>query len=244
LDNQEPVVMPSSIYINNTILLEAMARTDVDCIFLDVEHGVYDDVGLTPYLQVLRLLGMPSIVRAQDSEYHLVAKLLDMGADGVMLPRVETVAQLKKAVDGFFFPPIGKKGKGGHGHLRFGEAFGDYAKTRFLMPQIESPEGVKNLPAMLEAYGEYISAVIIGPYDLSITNGTPCDITSEVNLKSIQDVFDTCKRYGKSCGIFCENEACAKRFKEMGANVIWIGSDLDMFMRGYNQFVNEVKTLF
>jgi 2-keto-3-deoxy-L-rhamnonate aldolase RhmA len=170
--------------------------------------------------------------------------LLDMGADGVMLPRVETVAQLKKAVDGFFFPPIGKKGKGGHGHLRFGEAFGDYAKTRFLMPQIESPEGVKNLPAMLEAYGEYISAVIIGPYDLSITNGTPCDITSEVNLKSIQEVFDTCKRYGKSCGIFCENEACAKRFKEMGANVIWIGSDLDMFMRGYNQFVNEVKTLF
>ena len=112
-----------------------------------------------------------------------------------------------------------------------------------MLPQIESPEGIKNLPAMLETYGEYISAIIIGPYDMSVMVGTPVNIASEVMHQAIQEVFDICHKYKKSCGIFCDNEVLAKKYREMGANVLWMAVDRDYYMRGFNEMIDGVKDL-
>ena len=243
-DNKEKIVGASLVMFNNTLILEKMAtRADLDFILFDAEHGVFDAQNVIPALQVNRLLGIPSIVRAQDAEYYLVAKLVDMGADGIMIPRTETLEQIKTAVDGLHFSPVGRKGMGGHGQMRAGEKFADFSKTRFLLPQIESPEGIKNLPAILEKYGEYISAVIVGPYDMSVMVGTPCDIASEPMLNAIQTVFDICKKYGKSTGIFCDNEDKAKLYKKMGANVFWMATDRDYFMRGLAGMLDGVKDI-
>jgi 2-keto-3-deoxy-L-rhamnonate aldolase RhmA len=232
------------VIFNNTIILEKMAsRNDLDFILFDAEHGIFDAQNVIPSLQVNRLLGIPTIVRAQDAEYYLVAKLVDMGADGIMIPRTETLEQLRIAIDGLLFSPDGRKGMGGCGQFRAGEKFADFKKTRFLLPQIESPEGIKNLPAMLEAYGEYISAIIIGPYDMSVMVGTPCDIGSEAMDNAVQQVFDICKKYNKSCGIFCDNETLAKKYRDMGANVLWMAVDRDYYLRGLNAMLDGVKDL-
>lgn len=243
-DKKEKIVGASMVIFNNTIILEKMAkRDDLDFILFDAEHGIFDAQNIVPALQVNRLLGVPSIVRAQDAEYYLVAKLVDMGADGIMIPRTETLEQIKTAVDGLHFSPVGRKGMGGHGQMRNGEKFDEFSKTRFLLPQIESPEGIKNLPLMLEKYGEYISAVIVGPYDMSVMVGTPCDIASQPMMDAIKNVFDICKKYGKSCGIFCDDEQKAKIYREMGANVLWMATDRDYFMRGYNAMLDGVKNI-
>lgn len=223
---------------NNTLVLEKMNRPDLDFILFDAEHGVFDAQNVIPALQVCRLMGMPSFVRVQDSEYFLAAKLIDMGADGIMLPRTETLEQLRTAVDALLFSPVGRKGMGGHGQFRPGESFADFPKTRFLLPQIESPKGIENLPAMLEEYGEYIDAVMIGPYDMSAMVGTPQNITSPVMLESIQKVFDISAKYGKSTGIFCDNEEKSALFRKMGANVLWVATDKDFFLRGFNEMID------
>lgn len=242
--NREKIVGASMVIFNNTIILEKMAsRNDLDFILFDAEHGIFDAQNVIPSLQVNRLLGIPTIVRAQDAEYYLVAKLVDMGADGIMIPRTETLEQIKTAIDGLHFSPIGRKGMGGFGQMRAGEKFADFSKTRFLLPQIESPEGIKNLPCMLEKYGEYISAVIVGPYDMSVMVGTPCDIASKPMLDAIKEVFDICNKYGKSCGIFCDDEEKAKLYRQMGANVLWMATDRDYFMRGYNAMLDGVKNI-
>ena len=243
-DKAEKVVGTSMVMFNNTLILEKIAkRDDVDFILFDAEHGVFDAQNIIPSLQVMRLLGIPSIVRAQDSEYYLVAKLIDMGADGIMIPRTESLEQLKTAVDGLLFAPDGRKGMGGVAQTRAGEKFADFAKTRFLLPQIESPEGIKLLPEMLEKYGKYISAVIVGPYDMSVAVGTPCDIKSPEMTSAIQQVFDICKKYGKSTGIFCDDEELAKKYRKMGANVLWMATDRDYFVRGVNAFLDGVKDI-
>ena len=243
LKNREVVVGTTMAIFNNTIILEKMNRSDLDFILFDAEHGVFDAQNVISPLQICRLMGLPSFVRVQDSEYFLAAKLIDMGADGVMLPRTETLEQLRTAVDALLFHPVGRKGMGGHGQFRPGEAFADFAKTRFLMPQIESPKGIENLPAMLENYGEFIDAIMIGPYDMSAMVGTPQNITSPIMLESIQKVFDICKVYGKSTGIFCDNEEKAELFRKMGANVLWVATDKDFFLRGFNQIIDAVVKL-
>jgi len=234
LQNREKVIGTTISMLNSPLLLEAMNREELDFVLFDAEHGVFDTQNVISLLQVGRLMGLPTFVRAQDCEYHLIAKAIDMGADGVMVPRTETLEQLRTAVDALLFYPAGRKGCGGHGQFRPGEAFADFGKTRFLMPQIESQKGIDMLPKMLEAYGEYISAVIIGPYDMSVMLGTPKVIGSDVMLEAIQKVFDICNSYGKSCGIFCDNEVLAQKYRDMGCNVLWTATDKDFFMRGYN----------
>lgn len=243
-DNKEKIIGTTMTMLNSSIILEKMAkRSDIDFILFDAEHGIFDAQNLVPLLQTMRLLKIPSFVRVQDAEYRLVAKVVDMGADGVMIPRTETLEQLKNAVDGLLFYPDGRKGMGGHCQIRDGEKFKDFAKTRFLLPQIESPKGIKNLPSMLEEYGEFISAIIIGPFDMSIMVGTPADIESNEVKENIKNVFDICKKYNKSCGIFCLNENLAKEYRSWGANVLWMGTDKDYYLRGLDMFLDGVKDL-
>ena len=141
------------------------------------------------------------------------------------------------------FYPEGRKGCGGHGQFRQGEAYEDFAKTRFLMPQIESPKGIELLPQMLEQYGKYISAIMIGPYDLSVMVGTPKNIKSPEMLEAIQKIFDISNSYGKSCGIFCDDEVLAQKYRSMGCNVLWTGSDKDFYMRGFNTEMEVLKKI-
>lgn len=242
--DRDKIVGTTMTIINSPIIVEKMAsRKDIDFILFDAEHGIFDAQNLVPLLQIMRLLKVPSIVRVQDVEYHLVAKLIDMGADGIMIPRTENLNQLRTALDGLFFAPDGRKGMGGFGQMREGEQFTDFKKTRFLLPQIESPEGIKNLPKMLETFGEYINAIIVGPYDMSVMVGTPCNIQSQKMNDAIQEVFDICKKYNKSCGIFCDNENLAKKYRKMGANVLWMATDRDFYLRGFNEMIDGIKNL-
>lgn len=243
LKNREKVIGTTMILFKNPIILEQMNRDNLDFVLFDAEHGVFDIQNTIELLQVCRLMGLPAFIRAQDSMYHLIAKAIDMGADGVMIPRTETLEQIRTAVDALLFYPEGRKGCGGHAQFRPGEAYEDFKKTRFLMPQIESPAGIEKLPQMLEEYGEYISAVMIGPYDLSIMVGTPKDIKSPEMVDAIQRIFDISNSYGKSCGIFCDDEILAQKYRDMGCNVLWLSSDKDFYMRGYNEEMEKVECI-
>lgn len=242
-NNRQLTIGTTVSVLNNTLLIERMNRPDLDFILFDAEHGVFDAQNIVPCLQICRLMGLPAFVRVQDSEYYLAAKLIDMGADGIMIPRVETEEQIRTAIDALLFSPEGRKGMGGHAQFRPGEKFADFAKTRFLLPQIESPKGIENLPSILEKFGNYIDAVIIGPYDLSAIVGTPQNITSDIMLESISKVFGIADQYGKSAGIFCDDENKAQLFRRMGANVLWTATDMGFFMRGYNEIMDRITQI-
>lgn len=241
--NCEPVCGTTCTILMDPIIMSKMDHPNLDYILFDGEHGRYDAQNVFPLLHMCRMMGLPSIVRIQDAHYHLAAKPLDMGADGIMIPRTETLEQLKNVIDGFCFYPEGRKGNGGPGQLKPGETPASFNHSRFLLPQIESPKGIENLPAMLETYGEYISAIMIGPYDMSVMVGTPLDIYSDVMTESIQKVFDICKSYNKSCGIFCGSVEDAKRFRAMGANVYWTGVDMQFLQMGVKQTFDQLAQL-
>jgi len=229
---QLPVCGTTCSLVMDPIILSKMDHPNMDFILFDAEHGRYDAQNLVPLLHMCRMMGLPSIVRIQDAFYHLAAKPLDMGADGIMVPRTETVEQVRAVIDGLCFYPEGRKGNGGNLQFYPGETIAHFNATRFLLLQIESPRGIANLPAMLDACGEHISAVIVGPYDMSVMVGTPLDIYSPTMTQSIQKVFDIARSRSKSCGIFCNTADDAQRFHEMGANVYWTGSDTQFLQAG------------
>ncbi len=228
---------------SNPLIIQMMDHPNLDFVVFDMEHGCYDAQNIIPILNKCRAIGLPTIVRVQDALYHLVAKPLDMGADGIMLPRTETIEQLKTAVDGLRFFPVGRKGNGGIAQFLPGETIEKFNRSRFLLPQIESPKGINNLPSMLENFGEHISAIIIGPYDMSVMVGTPFDIYSDIMTESIGKVFDICKSYKMSCGIYCNNYSDAIRFRKMGANVLWTGIDSQLLSKGLHSVVTDLMKI-
>jgi 2-keto-3-deoxy-L-rhamnonate aldolase RhmA len=114
LQNRDKVLGFTIQLLNNPLFIPSINREDLDFVLFDAEHGIFDAQNAAGVFQVCRLLGLPALYRVQDSYYHLIAKAIDIGADGVMIPRTETLEQLRTAVDALLFYPDGRKGFGGH----------------------------------------------------------------------------------------------------------------------------------
>jgi len=238
---REKILGTSIGILREPMLIEQFKRNDLDFLLFDMEHGRFDTQDLVTQLYICRLLKIPSIVRVQDSAYYLIAKTIDMGADGIMLPRVERTEQIETALDGLYFSPIGRKGRGGHGQFRKDEQFNQF--QRYFLPQIESFKGIDILPKVLKKYGQYISGIIIGPSDMSIMVGTPLDIFSDIMKESVQKVFDICVQWNKSVGIYCNNADVAAEYYKMGANILWTAGEMDFLKMGLNLTFNALSKI-
>lgn len=242
--NCEPIFGTQMTISCSTIILEKLYREDLDFMLFDMEHGIYNTENMVPLLQVTRLMGLPNVVRIPSIEYTYFARAIDMGADAIMAPRVETVEQVRTAVESMRLFPVGKTGFGGHGLLRKNETMEEFQKNRHLIVQIESPKGLENLPSMLDTYGDQIASIIVGPYDFSIMVGEPGNTLCEKCLMWYKKVFDVCKSYKKSCGIYCNDANAASVYKKLGAEVFWFSMDLNFLLKGYNETFDEIKDLF
>ncbi|MBQ8510668.1 MAG: hypothetical protein IJ493_12245 [Clostridia bacterium] len=237
---REQILGTNVTLIASTPMIEMINEDYLDYVLFDMEHGVFNNENIVPLLQTCRLVGLPSFVRVPDCTYHHIARCMDLGADGVMVPRVETVEQVKLAVESMRFPPIGRKGRGGYCQLRPGETTADFQKNRHLLIQIESPVGIENLPAMLDLYGEHIAAVVIGPYDLSFTMGMEQQFERPEFRAAVKRVFDICIGRGKSVGIFCDDNVQAKRWRELGANFMWMCCDDQLIRAGLRTLIKPM----
>ena len=243
LRQRDKVIGTTMIMLPDPILIEKMLDARLDFVLMDAEHGRFDTQNVIPMLHTCRMLGIPGFVRVQDSQYHLIAKAIDMGADGVMIPRVETLEQMRTVVDAVRFGPVGRKGAGGYAQFYPGESFEHFQHSRMVFIQIESRKGIDRLPEILDSYGEHINGVIIGPNDMSVMLGTPFDCRSAIMEAAVREVFDISARYGKSCGIFCNDAADAIHYRDMGANVLWTASDLQFYCRGFGETMDELEKL-
>lgn len=236
LARREVVVGSTFMFINNLYTPKTLKAAGLDFMLFDCEHGNFAPESAADMLQMCRACDLPTIVRVQDCEYHCISKCLDVGADGVLIPRTETLEQVQLAVESVRFAPKGRKGAGGIGLLRPGEDAAAFNENRLLVIQIESPKGVQNLDAMLAAYGEEIAGILIGPCDLSIMSGTPLDTGSDIVQSQIREVVATAQKHGKSVGIFMSRTEIPK-YLAMGMNFLWCESDMGLMAAGAEALV-------
>ena len=221
-------------------LAQKVAAFPFDFVVFDLEHGTLTAESIEESLRICRLTDLPSIVRVPDSIANYISKTLDMGADGIMLPRVERMEQVETAIRAMRYYPRGRKGCGGFSNFRADDngTVDGYNENRMLFIQIESQEGLDALPAILDKHGKDISGVLLGPYDTSIMIGTPLDICSDAMTKFIKDLFDLCKEKGVSCGSFVDDATMLDRYRSLGGNLFWTGTDLSLLAEAYKNLCN------
>ncbi len=234
------------VEIRSTAMPLLLKQAGFDFMFLDTEHGVYDMETTADIVRMARLAGLPPVVRVTDAEYHLIARTLDAGAMGVMVPRVETREQVETIVDACRFPPVGRRGcSTGKGNSDFVSApfreFADHANENVLVVlQIERALAIENIDELLSVAG--VDAAVIGPVDLSLSMGAN-DVHAPAVQSAIGKVVESAKRHGVASGIHVRDLEMIRNWRERGMTMLAYSSDLDFVISGAGEAAVGLRSI-
>lgn len=195
----------------------------------DMEHAGLGFETLKMLAAGCRGVGIEPLVRVPRSEYHFMARALDVGAYGVMVPMVESAEEARRIVEATHYPPAGRRG------AAFGVAQDDYsggdvkaklaalnART-LVIAQIESERGMAHLEAIASTPG--IDVLWLGHFDLTNFLGIPAQFESPKYLEAVQAVVAAARRHNKGLGFMAADAGWAARYRKLGFNMIAAGLD-------------------
>lgn len=214
--------------LGSPITVEIAGLAGFDWVLIDHEHGPGGQDTLLHQLHAASATPAIPIVRIAANETPRFKRVLDMGALGVMVPWVSTVAEATAAVSAMRYPPHGIRGvaKFNRG-AGFGGDFEEYyahAHERLLtVIQIETPEAVANIDAIAAVDGADV--LFVGPTDLSYNMGIRDQLESPRFIETLQKVSDAAKKHGKAAGILVHNNALVPKVRDLGYTFVALGSD-------------------
>lgn len=183
-------------------ITEIFARSGVDFIGIDHEHSTISQEQSQRIIASAQAGKAVCLPRISSHNPEMARRLMDSGADGIIVPMVQNAEDVQKMIAWVKYPPLGRRGFGVSRAQGYGMDFSEYTKTwnqsSIMIAQIESIGAVERIDEILAC--PELDAVMVGPYDISGSLGIP----GELEHKSVVDagklIVAACKRYGKSCG--------------------------------------------
>jgi len=208
---------------------ELLAGTGFDWVLVDCEHAAIETVEVLPALQAIGQNPTVSVlVRPAHNDATLFKRLLDMGAQTLLVPYVQTAEEAAAAANAMRYGPHGIRGMAGMTRAtRYGQVenyFATASDELCLVVQIETVEGMKNLEAIARTDG--VDAIFIGPADLSASMGFPGEPNHPEVLAAIKDIIMRMRANNMPAGLMCLDPVAAKGYLEMGASFVAVGVDL------------------
>lgn len=239
----ERPVIGTFVAINNPTVVEILGRSGFEVLCLDTEHASFGPVDVEGLIRAADAVGATTIVRVSSIGAE-IARALDSGAAGVLVPMVETVAQAEQVAQAVRYPPIGTRGAGigraaAYG-MRFGEYFGSANDRVVAMVQIETARAVENVDAILAVPG--IDVAFVGPGDLAVSLGAP--MGTPEHTAAVDRVISAAQRAGVPVGMFCLDAASAKAWAEKGVTFFLLSVDLAMLSGRAGELVRSARAAF
>jgi 2-keto-3-deoxy-L-rhamnonate aldolase RhmA len=217
--------------MGSVAMVEIVARSRPDAIVLDLQHGLWDRrdleaaIGLVPP-------EIPVLVRTAENTAFAIGTALDAGAEGVIVPLVETAKQARKAVSFAKYPPHGERSGGGLRPLADFASYVAGSDKIVVMVMIETARGVANAAEIAAVDG--VDMVFIGTGDLALSIGTFPAMHHD-HAVACAEVHQACKAAWTPCGVFTPNLDMAKMRRAQGYRMVVTASDMDVVARGFNQ---------
>ena len=226
---------------------EAMAREGFPAVTVDMQHGMWDQGGARDGIAAVRQGSAAPIVRVPLEDFATVSRALDWGAEGIIMPMINTAEDAKRFVGAAKFPPVGERSWGPHRAMMLAgiadqvsymrEANGDIVT----LAMIETPAALKNVDAIAAVPG--IDMLFIGPSDLSITlsKGAVLDPHAKDVEAAIDTIVAAATKAGKWAGLYCANAERANAVTGRGIAFMAIGSDLGFLRAGAAAQIKALK---
>jgi 2-keto-3-deoxy-L-rhamnonate aldolase RhmA len=216
---------------------KAMRTAGFDWLFIDMEHTAIGIDVASDISVAAQDAGITPLVRVPGFEHHHATRVLDGGAQGVVVPHVDDLETAKRMVRNVRYPPLGHRSMyGAQPQVAFeahpqGELMQAVNKSTFLVLMIESPEGAEAADEMAAIDG--VDALLIGTSDLTSELGIPGQLEHPKVVEVYERVLAACRKHGKHPGMGgVYNPPVMKRYIEMGMRLILAGSEFSFMMAG------------
>jgi 2-keto-3-deoxy-L-rhamnonate aldolase RhmA len=222
----------------------AAANCGLDFVLFDMEHGRCDLALLDSLIHAARAAAIPPLVRAPDAEFVPLARLLDMGAEGIMVPRIETGAQMRDVVARLKYAPQGRRGVAlGVAHDRYGARDTNYfpeANDRtVVIALLETAAAFENLEEIVSTPG--VDVAWMGHYDLTVSMGIPAQFDHPRFLEAMDRLVETCRRHSVAPGFLPANPDDGNHWISKGFRMISLGTDIGTYQAALRRFHEGIR---
>ena len=235
--------------LSSTVAVECLGRTGLDYVLIDTEHSAVGIEFLSSAITAADAAGIVPLVRINDITRSKVLQPLDYGAQGLIVPAVETVDQVRRLVEYAKFPPVGNRGfchtrDGGYGYdeisMQGTEAYFAHAnRETLLIPQCETVGCLEHIEEITAMDG--VDGIFVGPFDLSIALGRPMAFDCDEMRAALDRILNACHKNNKMAFIFCGDAQAAKTRAAQGFDSVTAGLDIMALVDSYRAMVQDIR---
>lgn len=224
--------------IGSPVIAELAALCGFDWVLFDLEHGCVPEGAVPDQLRALCGSSTRGIVRVGAPQADLIARLLDWGAHGLMVPHVNSAAEAEAIVQAAYYPPRGRRGvsRTVRAH-EFGLRPMEAAPAATLIAQIETQQAVENAAEIAQVDG--IDVLFVGPADLQHDLKLRNDVAADSFERCLSRVVSAAKQAGKAAGLLIRDPSELPRRVEEGFTYLAIQSDLALLRDAFRTIVQS-----
>lgn len=234
----------SWLTIPHQAIIEILGTAGFEWLTIDMEHSPISIETTMNLIGHIQGNGMQALVRVSKNEEVVIKRVLDAGADGVIVPMIRNKKEAEQAVGFVKYPPTGKRGVGLNRAQKYGIAFDTYQdwvkNESVVIAQIEHIDAVNNLEEIFSVEG--IDGIIVGPYDLSASMGYPGEYDREDVKKALLKVDEVAKRLKKPLGFHVIDSNYEPTLEKIRKGYSFLAFSLDFFFLG-DKARDEMKLL-
>lgn len=232
--------------LGSSLTAEIVGLSGFDWVLIDLEHGAGSEKDVLSQLQALESTPTTVLVRVESADHARISRVLDMGAAGIMCPKVNNADEAKKVINGIHYPPFGNRGVAKMVRATaFGVNFDQYyaeSKENILgIVQIETVEALKHLDEIAAVDG--VDVLFIGPADLSMELGIFGQFNNPIFLDAVKNIVHAAENAGKATGILFFNPDDYKKYHDMGIKFIACGADATFVADGARAMAKKLRDM-
>lgn len=231
---KKKISIGSWLTIPHQAVVEILCTAGFEWLAIDMEHSPISVETIMNLIGHIQGNNMQALVRVSKNEEVSIKRVLDAGADGVIIPMIRNKEEAIQAVNYVKYPPIGKRGVGLNRAQKYGTAFNSYKEwvkdEVIVIAQIEHIDAVNNLEEIFSVEG--IDGIIVGPYDLSASMGYPGEYDRPDVKAALERVDKTAKKLNKPLGFHVIDSDHSKTLEKINMGYTFLAFSIDFFFLG------------
>ena len=243
-ENKKFVVGPF-MKASDPALVEVAAFAGFDFVIIDLEHGPNSFQTIQGHIRAAQAKNIVSVVRVPEINENMISKALDIGANYVQVPQIETADDARRVVKAAKFFPEGARGvcryvrAADYASMPNENYFGNANQSTGVIIHIEGNIAFNNIDDILKVDG--VDVIFIGPYDMSQSCGVPGEVNHPKVIAQMKEIVEKAKPLGKVVGTFVESPESAKQWIDLGVKYISYAVDVGIYYDACKSIVERVN---
>ncbi|MCJ7814027.1 MAG: aldolase/citrate lyase family protein [Candidatus Atribacteria bacterium] len=239
------IVFGPFLKITDPAVVEIMGFAGFDFVIIDEEHGPISMESAQNMIRAAESVNITPIIRVGDNNEALILRALDIGAQGIEIPQVNSRSDAVRAVKSVKYSPQGERGvcryvrAANYSSIDKFKYFKSANDETMIIVHIEGVKGINNLDEILLVSG--IDVIFIGPYDLSQSLGIPGEVNHPLVVEKMKEVILKCKENKVAVGTFADDVKTAKSWISLGIQYMSFSVDVGILYEASKNIINKFK---